>query len=53
VGAAHLAGMERFWGERSTAVRDAKFEEESAQLHYNLQKYPGMLEESFSKSDLR
>lgn len=53
VGAGHLDGMEKFWNERATAVRDEAFHSKSDALHYQLQHYPGMPEENFTTADLR
>lgn len=53
VGAGHLDGIEKFWNERAMVTRDEEFHTKSNDLHYQLQFYPGMPEENFTKADLR
>ena len=53
VGAAHVMGMEKLWNARMSMEHNEKFIKDSDELHYQLQKYPGMPEEDFTVADLR
>eukprot|EP01032_Pedospumella_encystans_P019104 gene19104-21730_t len=53
VGAAHVMGMEKFWNERASMEHNDEFNKNSDELHYQLQKYPGMPHETFTEADLR
>ncbi len=53
VGAGHVIGMENLWNIRASKEHNEKFIKDSDELHYHLQKYPGMPGEDFTVADLR
>ena len=53
VGAAHVMGMEKFWNERASMEHNDEFNKNSDELHYQLQKYPGMPHDNFTEADLK